>query len=275
MDYYSLLGVNKNASADEIKKAYRKASMKHHPDRGGDEAQFKKINEAYDTLSDPQKRQMHDMGVDPNRQQQGGYRRDPFEFHFNSGNFNDIFGDAFGFRQQRQPRNKTLNIVLNINLEDVLNGKTVQAQVAMPGGASKNVTIDVPAGIEDGQHIRYSGLGDDRIKNSQPGDLIVNIRVMPHSTFTRIGDNIVCEKHVSVWDCMIGSSIQIENLDLRKISINIPPGTQPDTVFSCKGEGIPNVRSKVRGNLLIKIKVDVPKHLTEAQKQIIQSIRNG
>jgi len=276
MDYYSLLGVNKGATADEIKKAYRKASMKYHPDRGGDEAQFKKVNEAYDTLSDPQKKQIYDMGGNPN--QQGGFGGnghggDPFEFHFNSGNFDDIFG-GFGFGR-RQARNKSVNIVVTVTLEDLIFGKQVHAEVSMPGNKRKLVTIDIPKGIDDGQHIRYRGMGDDTIPNVPPGDLIVNIRVAPHPLYKRTGNDLFSEREVSIWDCILGSSIDILTVDRRSLNISIPAGCQPGTVLRVTGEGIPNVRSGKRGNLLIKIKTSVPKNLTEEQKRIIKNLKDS
>ena len=126
MDYYATLGLKKGASPEDIKKAYRSLAMKHHPDRGGDEKKFKEIEEAYRTLSDPQKKQMADMGVDPNAQG-GGYNHGPFEFHFNSGNFEDIFGNfGFGFNQRKPVRNKSFNVNITISLEEVLTGKILE-----------------------------------------------------------------------------------------------------------------------------------------------------
>jgi len=272
MDYYSLLGVNRNASQDEIKKAYKKACMQHHPDRGGNESEFKKINEAYETLNDPQKKQMYDMGVDPNRQHAGGFRQGPFDFRFDTSNFDDMFG-GFGFGHRRA-RNKTVNIVVTVDLEDILYGKTIHAEVEMPSNKRKMVTIDVPKGIENGQHIRYQGLGDDTITGVPPGDLIVNIRVAPHPTFVRQGDNLYFESFISVWDCMLGAKLNIRTIDKRNITINIPAGSQPETVLSCKGEGLPNVRSHQRGNLLVKIKTSIPKNLSEEQKAKILELKN-
>lgn len=272
MDYYSILGVNRNASQEEIKKAYKKMCMKHHPDRGGNEAEFKRVNEAYDTLSDPQKKQMHDMGVDPNRQQQGGFRQGPFEFRFGD-NFDDIFG-GFGFRQPRRKANKSISISVTISLEDVLQGKTIHVDIAMPSG-SKVVTIDIPKGVEEGQHIRYQGLGDSSIQGLPPGDLIVYIHVNRHPLFTRQGNNLYFEKSVSIWDCILGSSITINTINNRQLNIGIPAGTQPETVLSCKGEGLPDIHSHRLGNLLIKIKVEVPRNLSTEQIRKVQELKNG
>jgi curved DNA-binding protein len=275
MDYYSKLGVNPSASADEIKKAYRSMAMKYHPDRGGDEKKFKEIEEAYRTLSDPQKKQMIDMGMDPNNQHESPFHRQgPFEFHFGSQNINDIFGN-FGFHNQRPMRNKSLNINIEIDLEEVLTGKEINAEVGIPGRKSKIINISIPPGIESGQQIKYQGMGDDTIRDLRPGDLIVNIFIRPHSVFRREGDNIICEKNISAWDAMLGTNLQIPTLDKRTIDIKIPPGTQPDTVLSCKSEGLINMRSRRRGALLVKIKVQIPVLLDERQRNLINQIKNG
>lgn len=276
MDYYNILGLNRNASEAEIKKAYRSMAMKHHPDRGGDEKKFKEISAAYEILSDPQKKQMYDMGVDPNQQSGGFHNQGPFEFHFGSGNFDDIFHNfGFGFGQRPMRKNKTLSINVEIGLEDVLKGKDIDAQIGIPGGHLKNISISIPPGIETGQQIRYQGMGDHSIKDIKPGDLIVNIIVKPHAIFKREHDNLVVEKMIDVWDAIIGNSVDIETLDQKKLSINVPPGTQPETILSCKGEGLPNMRTKIRGNLLIKIKIGIPKNLTNDQVEKVKKFKDG
>jgi len=279
-DYYSVLGINKSASPEEIKRAYRSMAMKHHPDRGGDESKFKQINEAYEILSDPDKKQMVDMGVDPKAQQQGhgGFQQGPFEFHFGSGNFEDVFsqfGFGFGGRRRQQQRNKTFNINVEVALEEVLTGKDISAEVAVPGGSRKTINISIPPGIQSGQQIRYQGLGDSSIAGVPPGDLIVNVHVRHHPVFRREGINIIVEKRITAWDAMLGVKTRINTLDGKNLEITIPPGTQPDTVLSCRGEGLPSMRSKARGNLLIRITVEIPKNLSADQIRIIEGLRNG
>lgn len=275
MDYYGILGLSRGASDADIKKAYRSLAMKHHPDRGGDEAKFKDINAAYEALSNPEKKQIIDMGGDPNAQG-GGFRNqaNPFEFHFGSGNFDDIFGN-FGFNQRPMQRNKSLNISVNVTFEDVLFGKELNAEVAIPGGNNKIITISIPPGIEHGQQIRYQGMGDDAIRSVRAGDLIVNVVIQPHPKYKREGESLIYEHRIDVWDALLGSSIELETLDKKTLQITIPPGTQPETVLSCRGEGFPHIRSKQRGNLLIKLKVNIPKNLTPEQIQKIQEIKNG
>lgn len=278
MDYYSTLGLKQGASSEEIKKAYRSMAMKHHPDRGGDEKKFKEISAAYDTLSDPQKKQMVDQGRDPNAQPGAGgggfYNQGPFEFHFGTDNINDIFGN-FGFGQRQVRKNKSLNISVEIGLEDVLNGKEINAEVGIPGKKSKVMNINIPIGIETGQQIRYEGMGDDSIQGLRPGDLIVNIFVRPHPDFRRDGDNLICERTMSAWDVMLGTSLDIKTIDNKTININIPAGTQSDTIFGCRGEGLPNVRTRKRGTLLVKIKIEIPKNLSIAQQDLIKKIKNN
>jgi DnaJ-class molecular chaperone len=276
MDYYATLGIQRNASDAEIKKAYRSMAMKYHPDRGGDEKKFKEISQAYEFLSDPQKKQIIDLGGDPNAQPGMGGGQNPFEFHFNTGNMNDIFGNfGFGgFGRQPQRRNRSLNINVEITLEDVLTGKDFTAEVSIPG-KNKMINIQIPPGIEHGQQIRYEGMGDDSISGLRPGDLLVNVIVREHSRYKREGTSLIVEREVSVWDALLGASIEIQTLDRKTLSMSLPPGTQPDTVMSCKGEGLPNMRTRQRGNLLIRIKVIVPKVINPEQINLIQQIKQG
>lgn len=276
MDYYATLGLKRGASEDEIKKAYRKLAMKHHPDRGGDEKKFKEISTAYDALTDPEKKRIIDLGGDPNAQPGRGFNQGPFEFHFGTENLNDIFGNfGFGFGGPRPiRRNKSLNITVEISLEDVLNGKDLTAEVTMPGGKSKMINIAIPPGIETGQQIKYQGMGDNSIPDVRPGDLIVNIFIKQHDLFKREGNSLILEKNVSVWEAILGSSIEVQTLDNKLLTITVPKGCQPETVLSCKGEGLPDMRSKARGNLLIKIKVHVPRNLTTDQLEKIKRLKD-
>ena len=269
MDYYNTLGIPKNSSDAEIKSAYRKMAMKHHPDRGGDEKKFKEVNEAYETLSDPQKKQMIDMGVDPNAQHTSYRQGSPFEFHFNTGNFEDVFAN-FGFGGRPVRKNKTLNVNIEVALEDILKGKVIDAEIGIPNGNKKLVSIEVPPGIENGQQIRYRGMGEHTLKDAPPGDLIVNVFFKEHPIFQRQGDMLMIKKFISPWDAILGSDITVETIDKKTLTIGIPAGTQPDTVLSCRGEGLPNIRTKVRGNLLIKIQIEIPKNLNSEQKTAVE-----
>jgi curved DNA-binding protein len=272
MDYYNTLGISKSASEADIKSAYRKMAMKHHPDRGGDEKKFKEVTEAYETLSDPQKKQMIDMGVDPNAQHTSYRQGSPFEFHFNTGNFEDVFSN-FGFGGRPIRKNKTLNVNIEVSLEDILNGRVIDAEIGIPNGSKRLVNIEVPPGIENGQQIRYRGMGEHTLKDVPPGDLIVNILVKQHPVFQRQGDMLMIKKFISPWDAILGSEITIETIDKKTLTIGIPAGTQPDTVLSCRGEGLPNMRTKVRGNLLIKVQIEIPKNLNSEQKDAVEQTK--
>lgn len=277
MDYYSTLGLKRGASDADIKKAYRSMAMKYHPDRGGDETKFKEISSAYEALSDPQKKKIIDMGGDPNAQPgYGNPNQGPFEFHFGTGNFEDIFNNfGFGFNQRQMRRNKTLSINVEITLEEVLTGKDISAEVGIPGGKSRIINISIPQGIEHSQQIRYEGMGDDSIKGIPPGDLIVNVFVRPHRLFRREHDSLIYEKSISVWEAIVGSTLNIDTIDGKNLDITVPAGTQPDTVLSCRGEGLPNIRTKQRGNLLIKIKVLIPRNLSQEQLEKVKEIKDG
>ena len=272
MDYYNTLGISKSASEADIKTAYRKMAMKHHPDRGGDEKKFKEVTEAYETLSDPQKKQMLDMGVDPNAQHTSYRQGSPFEFHFNTGNFEDVFSN-FGFGGRPVRKNKTLNVNIEVTLEDILKGRVIDAEIGIPSGSKRLVNIEVPPGIENGQQIRYRGMGEHTLKDVAPGDLIVNVFVKEHPIFQRQGDMLMIKKFISPWDAMLGSDITIETIDKKTLTIGIPAGTQPDTVLSCRGEGLTNMRTKVRGNLLIKIQIEIPKNLNSEQKDAVEQTK--
>jgi curved DNA-binding protein len=272
MDYYNTLGISKSASEADIKAAYRKMAMKHHPDRGGDEKKFKEVTEAYETLSDPQKKQMLDMGVDPNAQHTSYRQGSPFEFHFNTGNFEDVFSN-FGFGGRPVRKNKTLNVNIEVTLEDILKGRVIDAEIGIPSGSKRLVNIEVPPGIENGQQIRYRGMGEHTLKDAPPGDLIVNVFVKEHPIFQRQGDMLMIKKFISPWDAMLGSDITIETIDKKTLTIGIPAGTQPDTVLSCRGEGLTNMRTKVRGNLLIKIQIEIPKNLNSEQKDAVEQTK--
>ncbi len=279
MDYYSALGLKRGATDAEIKKAYRSMAMKHHPDRGGDEKKFKEISVAYDVLSDPQKKQMYDMGMDPNNPQQsrGGFGGGPFEFHFGGGNphMEDIFNHfGFGFAQRPAHKNKSLSITIELTLEEVLNGKNVQAEIGIPGGKQKLININIPPGLDSGQQIKYQGMGDDSIPGIRPGDLIVNVLVRNHPLFAREGDNLIYEKTLSVWEAMLGTQIAVPTIEGKEISLMVPPGSQPDTMLTCQEQGLPNSRSKRRGMLFIRLRVDIPRNLSPAQRNLIQQIKN-
>ncbi len=263
-DYYKILGVNKNANPEEIKKAYRSLAMKHHPDRGGDANKFKEIEEAYRTLSDDQKRAEYD---NPQQAYNSTINEEIFEQFFR----NPFGGFSSGFRSARNPN---VNVTVDVTLEDAFNGKTIDAEIGLSNGSTKLISIQVPPGIDTGMQIKYNGMGETLNPRLPPGDLIVTVRVLNHSIWKREGNNLIYEKSISVWDALLGTSLTLVTIDGRTITITIPAGTQPDSILSCKGEGMPHVRSKAKGNLLIRIKVSIPKDLTTSDISKIKQLRN-
>ena len=274
MDYYQTLGVAKTATDDEIKKAFRKLAMKHHPDRGGDEAQFKQIQEAYATLGDSEKRKQYDnpspFGNSSSGFHQYGGFPPGFEDLFRSGQF----GDLFGFRQQQRPmKNRDISLETEITLEDAFSGKTLTASIQLPSGREQMLEIKVPPGIHSGQRLRLAGMGDDSNAQVQRGDIYINIHIARHRDFERNGDDLLKEIEVSVWDAILGKEMMIRTLDNRQLNVTIPPGTQPDSVLRLAGYGMPNVNdNRFKGNILLGIKVSIPRDLTDEQKNLVKQL---
>ena len=245
-DYYEILGVSKNASDDEIKKAYRKLAFKYHPDKNpGDkeaEAKFKEATEANEVLSDKQKRARYDQfghaGVGGNSNYGGGNPFSGGSYSFNGQNFNfDFGGDG--------------------NIDD-----------------GKEINLKIPAGIDDGQSIRLRGHGGPAPDSSgEAGDLLVQIRVRPHKTLTREGYIILSEQHISMIDAALGCEVEIETID-GKITMKVPAGTQSSTPFKLSGHGVP-MRGEERGPHIVNIIVDTPTNLSKKQKELLEEFRTA
>jgi curved DNA-binding protein len=259
MDYYSTLGVPENAGQDEIKQAYKKLAMKHHPDRGGDTQLFQSISQAYDTLGDPDKRSQYDA----ERQGFGGQQ---FHFHTGNGNpFDQMFGghnpfESF-FNQQvyrHRVKNSDLNIRCTVSFKQSFTGSEFEANYTFPSGKNQTVLIKVPAGIDSGQVIRYGGMGDDSIPNAPRGDLNVTIMVEASQEFTRRGDDLIAFLTINPIEAMLGCTKTVTSLDDTGIRINLQPGVQPGSEYLSKGLGFRNVNSGYRGNLIIHVKLNIP-----------------
>jgi curved DNA-binding protein len=256
MDYYSTLGVSKNASDKELKQAYKKASMQHHPDRGGDEAKFKQINEAYSTLKDPQKRGMYD------HQQNGGGQA----FNFNTGGFEEAmrqanaqYGNMFGQGfANRTPRNQDIHVRADITLADVITGKSVVIQYRTQTGRIETVTVDIPRGAKHGDTVRYQGLGDDGHPRYPRGDLHVKINVKKIRNWERDKDNLITKNVINVFDLLLGCVIIVKTLEGKQVKVTIPKGTRIGQVFSVPGYGVPNLQTGRRGNLYVEVDANIP-----------------
>ena len=268
MDYYSTLGVAKNASDKELKAAYKKASMKHHPDRGGNEETFKKINEAYSTLKDPQKRGMYD------HQQNGGGQG----FNFNTGNtgsghpFEDIFGSMFGQQAYRQrAHNQDIRLRVKLTLEEVLTGKKVLASFRLRNGQEESVNLDIPPGIHHGDTIKFPNLGDNSIPGPR-GNLFVEVHINHKPNWARNNNDLKTSIDVNCLELITGTKVKVHTLDNRDIELTIPKGTKNGTTFSVHGHGVPDVNYGRKGKLLITIHASIPRNLNEKQLNKIHEI---
>jgi DnaJ-class molecular chaperone len=256
---YQTLGVERNASVDEIKRAYRKLASKHHPDRGGDTKVFQEIQTAYDTLSDPQRRVAYD---NPNSFRQQG-------FNFGQGqNFDfqhifDIFGTRFQQPQQRTPQAR---MSLWITLDDVAEGGRKTVSVGTQQGTT-TVEIEIPLGIEDGDTVQYPKIGPMGM------DLLITFRIHPTPKWDRQGPNLTTAISVSVWDLILGSEIQVRDIYNRELSISIPPKTQPGTVFRLKQHGLKQ-RSGSMGDMFVKVQALIPNNIPDSIIDVISKNRN-
>jgi curved DNA-binding protein len=256
MDHYQTLGVSKTASQDEIKKAYRKLATKHHPDKGGDTATFQSIAQAYDTLSDPVKRAQYDSpqhSFDPFTQGSGQ------GWHDVSSMFGGNPFEQF-FRQTQQPnrrKNRDLNIRVNVNFKQSYLGADLEASYQLPNGKKQTVIIQVPAGVESGQVIRYQGMGDDSSPNLPRGDLNVTVMVQRSQEFDRRGNDLIAYCVINPIEAMTGCTKIVNHLNGTGIRFNIRPGVQHGTEYVSSNLGFTNLRGQ-SGNLIIIVGIDIP-----------------
>ena len=280
-DYYRILGVQKDATDDEIKKAFRKLASRHHPDKGGNKEQFQEIQEAYATLGDKEKRAQYDNPAPQGFEQYGGmppgfedlFRSGAFEGFFGGGQGNPFFGQ--GFRHRSPQKNQDLSLETTITLAEVMTGKEVMATVTLPSGREQVLEIKIPPGIQSGQKLRLAGMGDDRIGHLPRGDIYLNVRILIDPRYERRGDDLWRNIRITAWDAMLGKEIIIDALDGKELNVTIPAGSQPNSTLRLTGYGTPNVNDpRFKGNLMLNLEVTIPKNLTEAQKDLIKQIAN-
>jgi curved DNA-binding protein len=252
-DPYHTLGVERGASADDIKQAYRRLAARHHPDRGGDTARFQEIQQAYDALTNPQ----------PNHNQQPPPGAGPFGpgFHFNFG-FDDIFNM---FAQQAHPaqqRRNHIRMSLWVDLADVASGGRRTVSVGTHQGVQA-VDIDIPLGINDGDHVQYAGLG--------PGgmDLVVEFRVKPHARWQRQNLDVMSDQHVVIWDLILGARLTVTDILGQNLDAQIPPMTQPGTILRLRGRGLRD-RNGQQGDALVRVHATLPGQIDSELLAMIQ-----
>jgi curved DNA-binding protein len=262
MDYYSILGVAKSASQDDIKRAYRKLAMQHHPDKGGDEAKFKQINEAYSVLSDPAQRAQYDTPQPQTRFRAGDFSNDQFS---------DMMSQMFTGRMRRNP---DITIAAKIDLVDSIVGKKLIAAYRLRSGREETVNIDVPPGARHGDTIRFSGLGDDAVPG-QRGNLFVKIQILPHPVWRREDDDLYAKQNVNALDLILGCSIIVNTVEGRQLELKIPKASRNGLTFSISDYGAPNVHTGRRGKIFLTIEAEIPKIDDEDMLNKIREIRNA
>jgi DnaJ-class molecular chaperone len=289
-DYYKILGVPRNASEEEIKKAFRKLAHAYHPDKsGGDEAKFKEVSEAYSVLSDKKKRQQYDAfgsagsgaggfggaGFDPS-----GFGFDFSGFNaegFDSGDLSDILSSIFGGRRVRRGRDVAVDIELSFQesvfgteRKVVINSKVVN---------QKEVSITVPPGIDEGQMIRLSGMGET-LEGGLPGDLYVKVHVRKHPYLRKEGYNLIMDLRVLLTEALLGTEKEIATLD-GEVTLKVPAGTKHGTILRIKGKGVPtggytsvaDSASGKRGDLYVRVMVQMPEKLSKEAKKLIEELK--
>jgi curved DNA-binding protein len=288
-DYYQILGVERGASADDVRKAYRKLAMQHHPDRNpGDkqaEDRFKEINEAYQVLNDPEKRARYDrLGSAYSNWQQGGSQQGDFDWsqwfggqpggtRVEYGDINDMLGqDAFSdfFRTifggrggtrtaTRSRRVASYQQPISISLAEAYAGTTRAFQ-----SENRQVTVRIPAGVRTGSRVRAAGVAPDG------QDLFLMVEVSEDPRFERQGDDLRTTADVDIFSATLGGEAQVQTLD-GEVTLKIPAGTQPEQVFRLAGRGMPRLKSpKTRGDLFVRVKVRVPRELTAEQSELLR-----
>ena len=305
-DYYETLGVSKTATTEEIRSAFRKLARKYHPDVAKDkkaaEEKFKEINEAYEVLSDPAKRQKYDQlgenwnqpggfqpppqwgGGQPGGQPGGGFYRygggdGGVEFEFNGTGFSDFFEaffgggrgqsafGGFGRRPASAERGSDVEADIMVPLEEVLHGakRTVSLRRA---GSNKVETyqVKIPRGVHEGQRIRLAGQGEPGERGGKSGDLFLRVRLARHPDFTVEGSDLIHEVKIAPWQAVLGAELTVPTLE-GNVRLKIPPGTQPGQRFRLRERGLHSSSGK-RGDLYVEVHIAVPKKVSEKEKEI-------
>lgn len=275
-DYYKILGIDKNASQDEIKKAFRKLAHQYHPDKNkGDDSKFKEVNEAYTVLSDEKKRKQYDtfgnadagFGGFNGAQGFGGFDFSQFtqngqQFEFDLG---DIFGEFFGGAGGRRPRKgKNINLDIELSFKEAAFG--LEREVS---NGKERFTVKIPAGIQNGEGLRVAGKGEQG--EAGPGDLIVRVWVAEDKHLRREGYNVITEAKIKLSQALLGDEIKVESLD-GLLDIKIPTGVAHGEMLRVKGKGIPHESGK-RGDMYVVIFIDIPRKLSKNAQKLVEELK--
>ena len=290
--FYDVLGVSRDASQDEIKKAFRKLAAKYHPDAGGDEEKFKEVSEAYTTLSDEEKRKEYDQllafGGIPGQGFGGGQRTytqtvdwgDIFsnirsgDGAFGGFDFSSIFGGGAAAQAARPTQGSDLTVTLDVSAAEAFTGTSRRVTYKVPStGEEQTITVKVPAGAVNGGKLRYKGRGEYGASGGKRGDLVVTTRVAEDPLFKRDGADVRMELPVSMYEAALGAQIDVPTPDGTTVRLKVPAGTQDGKTFRFKEMGAPNVKRKgTRGALYVTVRVKVPTRLTAKEKEQLRAL---
>lgn len=300
-NYYDVLGVKRDATQSDIKKAFRKLAAKYHPDAGGDETKFKEVSEAYTTLSDDQKRREYDQmllfGGIPGADFGGSGGRGRYTTNVDFSQFSDIFGGgaggdgAFsgfdfssifgggvgGAQQTRPTRGTDLNTTIELPFFDAFNGATRKVTYRVPStGETQSLTVKIPAGAVDGGKLRHRGYGEYGTNGGERGDLVITTKVLDDEVFKRDGADVRMDLPISMYDAALGATVEVPKPDGGRVRLKVPAGTQGGKTFRFRNEGAPDVRNKgLKGALYVTIKVVVPTTLTADEQAALERLRTA
>lgn len=272
MTHYATLGINNTATQDEIKSAYRKLAKQHHPDLGGDAAKFQAISEAYETLTNINKKSQYDHSLRYPPDNQGFHFAQDFNFNHGqmSDHINDQFSRMFGFnfKNARPARNRNLRVQIDLTFRESIDFCQKTLEYAVSNG-KETITLDLPAGVQDQTIFQIAGHGDNANSAIPRGDLEVVVRVIPDQRFNRIEDHIVSEIDIDCFQSILGHEVELETPRNKKIKLFIPPGTQHGTQFGINDQGYSRL-DNTKGKFIIRVSIRIPTGLDSAQIELVK-----